>query len=113
VSNHGGRQLDGAVSPLRVLPGIVAACPDTVVMMDSGVRRGTDALKALALGARLVFVGRPFNYAAAVGGLAGAARAAYLLQQEILRDMAMLGINRLDELGPALLWPQPGQRQQA
>lgn len=113
VSNHGGRQLDGAVSPLRVLPGIVAACPDTVVMMDSGVRRGTDALKALALGARLVFVGRPFNYAAAVGGLAGAARAASLLQQEILRDMAMLGINRLDELGPALLWPQPGQRQQA
>ena len=113
VSNHGGRQLDGAVSPLRVLPGIVAACPDTVVMMDSGVRRGTDALKALALGARLVFVGRPFNYAAAVGGLAGAARAAYLLQQEILRDMAMLGINQLDELGPALLWPQPGQRQQA
>ena len=113
VSNHGGRQLDGAVSPLRVLPGIVAACPDTVVMMDSGVRRGTDALKALALGASLVFVGRPFNYAAAVGGLAGAARAAYLLQQEILRDMAMLGINRLDELGPALLWPQPGQRQQA
>ncbi|MFN5882148.1 MAG: alpha-hydroxy acid oxidase, partial [Burkholderiales bacterium] len=112
VSNHGGRQLDGAVSPLRVLPGIVAACPDTVVMMDSGVRRGTDALKALALGARLVFVGRPFNYAAAVGGLAGAARAASLLQQEILRDMAMLGINRLDELGPALLWPQPGQRQQ-
>jgi L-lactate dehydrogenase (cytochrome) len=113
VSNHGGRQLDGAVSPLRVLPGIGAGCPDTVVMMDSGVRRGTDALKALALGARLVFVGRPFNYAAAVGGLAGAARAAYLLQQEILRDMAMLGINRLDELGPALLWPQPGQRQQA
>lgn len=113
VSNHGGRQLDGAVSPLRVLPGIVAACPDTVVMMDSGVRRGTDALKALALGARLVFVGRPFNYAAAVGGLAGAARAAHLLQQEILRDMAMLGINRLDELGPALLWPQPGQRERA
>ena len=113
VSNHGGRQLDGAVSPLRVLPGIVAACPDTVVMMDSGVRRGTDVLKALALGARLVFVGRPFNYAAALGGQAGAARAAHLLGQEILRDMAMLGINRLDELGPALLWPQPGQRQQA
>jgi len=50
VSNHGGRQLDGAVSPLRVLPGIVAACPDIPVMMDSGVRRGTDVLKALALG---------------------------------------------------------------
>ena len=68
VSNHGGRQLDGAVAPLRVLPSIVAACPDLPVMMDSGVRRGTDVLKALALGARCVFVGRPFAYAAAVGG---------------------------------------------
>jgi len=105
VSNHGGRQLDGAVSPLEVLPTIVAACPEMVVMMDSGVRRGTDALMALALGARLVFAGRPFNYAAAVGGLAGANRAVHLMQQEILRGMAMLGVNRLDELGPALLWP--------
>jgi len=105
VSNHGGRQLDGAVSPLRVLPGIVAACPDIAVMMDSGVRRGTDVLMALALGAQMVFVGRPFNYAAAVGGLPGANRAVDLLQQEILRGMAMLGINRLDELSSALLWP--------
>ncbi len=68
VSNHGGRQLDGAVAPLRVLPGIVAACPDIPVMMDSGIRRGADVLKALALGAKFVFVGRPFAYAAAVGG---------------------------------------------
>ncbi len=65
VSNHGGRQLDGAVSPLRVLPEVVAACPDIPVIMDSGIRRGTDVLKALALGAKFVFVGRPFNYAAA------------------------------------------------
>jgi L-lactate dehydrogenase (cytochrome) len=64
VSNHGGRQLDGAVSPLRVLPGIVGAVGELPVMMDSGIRRGNDVLKAMALGAKFVFVGRPFNYAA-------------------------------------------------
>ncbi|MEP6942827.1 MAG: alpha-hydroxy acid oxidase [Betaproteobacteria bacterium] len=100
VSNHGGRQLDGAVSPLRVLPGIVAACPDIPVMMDCGVRRGTDVLKALALGARFVFVARPFLYAAAIGGEAGVRHGIALLQQEIRRDMAMLGITDLAELGP-------------
>jgi len=99
VSNHGGRQLDGAVSPLRVLPAIVAACPGLPVMMDSGIRRGTDVLKALALGAKFVFVGRPFAYAAAVGGAAGVDRAITLLSDEIQRDMAMLGISRLSELG--------------
>jgi len=99
VSNHGGRQLDGAVSPLRVLPAIVAACPGIPVMMDSGIRRGTDVLKALALGAKFVFVGRPFAYAAAVGGVAGVDRAITLLSDEIQRDMAMLGISRLSELG--------------
>jgi len=99
VSNHGGRQLDGAVSPLRVLPAIVAACPGLPVMMDSGIRRGTDVLKALALGAKFVFVGRPFAYAAAVGGAAGVERAITLLSDEIQRDMAMLGISRLSELG--------------
>jgi L-lactate dehydrogenase (cytochrome) len=67
VSNHGGRQLDGTVPPLRVLPGIVQACPEVPVMIDSGFRRGTDVLKAVALGAKFVFVGRPFNYAAERG----------------------------------------------
>lgn len=100
VSNHGGRQLDGAVSPLSVLPGIVAACPEIVVMMDSGLRRGTDVLKALALGARMVFIGRPFNYAASVAGDAGATRAIDLMAQELLRDIAMLGMTRLEALGP-------------
>src|SRR6185503_18190325 len=92
VSNHGGRQLDGAVSPLRMLPAVVAACPGIPVMMDSGIRRGTDVLKALALGAKFVFVGRPFGYAAAVGAVAGVNRAIGLLFDEIQRDMAMLGI---------------------
>jgi L-lactate dehydrogenase (cytochrome) len=98
VSNHGGRQLDGAVAPLRVLPGIVEACPDIPVMVDSGFRRGSDVLKALALGAKFVFVGRPFGYAAAVGGEAGVAHAIGLLQQEVWRNMAMLGITSLDQL---------------
>ena len=99
VSNHGGRQLDGAVAPLRMLPAVVAACPDIPVMIDGGVRRGTDVLKAMALGARFVFIGRPFGYAAAIGGAAGVSRAATLLSAEIKRDMAMLGISRLSELG--------------
>src|SRR3546814_561830 len=63
VSNHGGRQLDGAIAPLHVLPEIVHACPEVPVMMDSGIRRGTDVMKALALGAQFVFLGRPFGYA--------------------------------------------------
>ena len=98
VSNHGGRQLDGAISPLRVLPEIVRACPEIPVLMDSGVRRGTDVLKAVALGAKCVFVGRPFGYAAAVGGEAGAAHAIRLLSKEVSTGMAMLGITSLDQL---------------
>ena len=93
VSNHGGRQLDGTVSPLRVLPGIVQACPEVPVMIDSGFRRGTDVLKALALGARFVFVGRPFNYAAAVAGEAGVRKGISLLREEVSRNMAMLGVS--------------------
>jgi L-lactate dehydrogenase (cytochrome) len=103
VSNHGGRQLDGAVAALRVLPAIVAACPDIPVMLDGGVRRGTDVMKALALGAKFVFVGRPFGYAAALGGVAGVRHAIGLLSAEILRNMAMLGITDLRELDMARL----------
>ena len=103
VSNHGGRQLDGTVSPIRVLPEVIEAAGDLTVMMDSGVRRGTDVLKALALGAKFVFVGRPFNYAASVGGEAGVARAIELLAGEVRRNMALLGITRLSELSPAFL----------
>jgi L-lactate dehydrogenase (cytochrome) len=105
VSNHGGRQLDGAVSPLRVLEDVVAQAGDMIVMFDSGVRRGTDALKAIALGARCVFVGRPFNYAASVAGEAGVRHALQLMQDEISRDMAMLGITRLQELDRSFLMP--------
>ena len=104
VSNHGGRQLDGAVSPLRVLPEIAEAIGSSMpVILDSGIRRGSDVLKALALGADFVFVGRPFLYAAAVGGEAGVLHAAKLLQEEVQRDMALLGVSSIDQLGPEYL----------
>jgi L-lactate dehydrogenase (cytochrome) len=110
VSNHGGRQLDGAVAALRVLPGIAAACPQIPVMMDGGVRRGTDVLKALALGAKCVFIGRPFGYAAAVAGAAGVSHAIGLLSAEVDRDMAMLGSPDLQELGPGRLMRVKGHQ---
>lgn len=103
VSNHGGRQLDGTVSPLRVLPEVAAIAGPMTVMMDSGVRRGTDVLKALALGARFVFVGRPFNYAASVAGEAGVAHVFNILQGEVYRNMALLGIRSTGEMTPQLL----------
>ncbi len=103
VSNHGGRQLDSATSPLRVLPQILEQFKDGPVMLDSGVRRGGDVLKALALGARCVFLGRPFNFAAAVAGPAGVDHAISLLQQEVSRNMAMMGVTRLGQLNSECL----------
>lgn len=103
VSNHGGRQVDGAVSPLHVLPEIVEAVPDVVVMMDSGIRRGSDVIKALSLGARCVFAGRPFNYASSVAGAAGVDHAIRILQTELHRNMALLGLNRLEELDDTMV----------
>jgi L-lactate dehydrogenase (cytochrome) len=103
VSNHGGRQLDGTVAPLRVLPSIVEAAKTVPVMLDSGVRRGTDALKAIALGAKMVFAGRPFIYAAAIGGQPGVEHAIKLFSDEILRNMGMLGITSLDQMVPQRL----------
>jgi L-lactate dehydrogenase (cytochrome) len=99
VSNHGGRQLDGAVAPLRALPEVVDVAGDMTVMIDSGFRRGTDVMKALAMGARFVFIGRPFLYAAAIGGEQGVTYLIDLLTAEIDRDMALLGVKRLGELG--------------
>lgn len=98
VSNHGGRQLDGAVSPLKILPHIMDVVGGNVpVMMDGGIRRGSDVLKALALGASFVFVGRPLLYAAAVGQ-EGACHGIELLKQEIYRNMALLGVSQVDEV---------------
>lgn len=100
LSNHGGRQLDGAASPMRVLEAVVGALkPGYPVLIDSGFRRGSDVLKALALGARMVLVGRPFNYAAAVAGEAGVTHAIGLLRDEVDRNLAMLGVTACAELG--------------
>ncbi|MDR5903822.1 alpha-hydroxy acid oxidase [Franzmannia qiaohouensis] len=99
LSNHGGRQLDGSVSPLQVLPRVVADVPDIPIMIDSGFRRGSDVIKALALGASFVFLGRPFNYAAACAGEAGVRHAATLLADEVRRDMALLGVTEIAALG--------------
>ena len=98
VSNHGGRQLDGARAPLRALPAVAAQAGGMAVMMDGGIRRGTDVLKALALGAQFVFVGRPFLYAAAIAGEAGVRHGIRLLTEEIERDMALLGITALSQM---------------
>jgi L-lactate dehydrogenase (cytochrome) len=103
VSNHGGRQLDYTLSGLRTLPEIAAEANGMTVMLDGGIRRGTDVLKALALGAQFVFVGRPFLFAAVAGGEAGVQRALTLLSDEIDRDMALLGIRSIGEVSPELV----------
>ena len=100
VSSHGGRQLDASIAPLHALPAIVRAKGAMKVMIDSGIRRGNDVLKAIALGADFVFIGRPFIYAASVGGQAGVAHAIRLLAHEIQQDMALIGVSSLRELGP-------------
>ena len=107
LSTHGGRQLDYDVPPLEVLPEIAAEKGGMTIIIDSGIRRGTDVLKALALGADFVFLGRPFLFAAAIGGTPGVMHAARILKEEIERDMALIGVNRLSDLGPDRLRRMP------
>ena len=104
VSNHGGRQLDYSIATLDALPEVVqAVAADVPVMVDGGVRRGTDVLKALCLGARSVLIGRPYLWALAVDGYAGVARALELMREEIAVSMMLLGVKSLSELGEGLL----------
>lgn len=98
LSSHGGRQLDYVMAPLNALAHIRQSIPDFPIMIDGGIRRGSDVLKALALGANAVFVGRPFLYAAAVGSSAAVCHATNLLREEIHRNMALLGLNTLPEI---------------
>lgn len=98
VSNHGGRQLDGTIAAIDALPPIVAAGGDMKILFDGGVRRGGDIAKALALGADMVFVGRPFLYALSAYGRPGVAHAIQLIQAELMRAMAMLGCASIDQL---------------
>lgn len=100
LSNHGGRQLDHAISPMRALPAALAEAGDMPVMLDSGFRRGTDILKAFGLGARFVFIGRPMNYASALGGEAGVDHAIELMRSQLRADLGMLGLLSMAEMGP-------------
>ncbi|RTL61225.1 MAG: alpha-hydroxy-acid oxidizing protein [Hyphomicrobiales bacterium] len=108
VSNHGGRQLDKSPGPIEVLPAIVAAAGEKLtVMYDSGIRRGSDIVAALCLGAKFVFVGRATLYGAAAAGIPGAARALDIFRDEIDRTMAQIGAPDIRSLGPQhLFWEQ-------
>jgi isopentenyl diphosphate isomerase/L-lactate dehydrogenase-like FMN-dependent dehydrogenase len=99
VSNHGGRMLDSSLAPIDVLPSMVDAVGKKLtVMMDSGVRRGADVVKALALGAQAVLIGRATLYGTAAAGEAGATRAIDILREETDRIMALIGANNVTEL---------------
>ena len=106
VSNHGGRQLDGALPTLEALPGIVSAVGNRiVVLLDGGVRRGVDILKARALGAQAVLTGRATLYGAMAGGEPGALRALEILATELERAMKLCGVRTIGEISPALIYP--------
>jgi len=104
VSNHGARQLDTAPATLDALPGVAEAVDGRVeVLLDGGVRRGTDVLKALALGARAVLVGRPVLWGLAVDGEAGVRHALHLLHEELDLALALAGCPSVDAVGPDLV----------
>ena len=108
ISNHGGRYLDSAPAPLELLPEIRAAVGERLnLIIDSGARRGSDIVKALALGADMVMSGRPTLYGSAVAGEAGSYRALKILHTEFDRVMAQLGLNSVDEIGPEIFWNPP------
>ncbi|MDH4001029.1 MAG: L-lactate dehydrogenase [Xanthomonadales bacterium] len=99
VSNHGGRQLEGVASSISMLPEVVAAVGDRAeVLMDGGVRNGTDVVRALASGAKAVMIGRPWVYAMAACGETGVARLLSVFQQEMARSMALMGVTRVGQL---------------
>ncbi|MDB5596615.1 MAG: mdlB [Hyphomicrobiales bacterium] len=105
VSNHGGRNMDSAPSTLDVLPGIVAAVGDrTTVLVDSGVRRGSDIVKCLALGAHAVLTGRATLYGIGAGGEAGATKALAILKDEMRRTMAYIGKQRVGDISDDDIW---------
>jgi (S)-mandelate dehydrogenase len=107
VSNHGGRQLDGGVATLKALPAIAAAVGDRVeILLDGGVRRGSDIAKALALGADGVLIGRPVLYGVCAAGERGVIRALDILRDEFVRTLQLCGVARVGDIGPSLLWPQ-------
>jgi 4-hydroxymandelate oxidase len=121
VSNHGGRNLDTIIPTIEALPEIAGQVGGRVpVLADGGIRRGTDALKALARGANAVLIGRPYVYALAVAGADGVARCLSLLIEELRLAMALVGAGSLQDLNrevewpaPAACWSSPGPRPRA
>jgi L-lactate dehydrogenase (cytochrome) len=104
ISNHGGRQLDGSRAPFDALREIVDAVGGEIeVICDGGVRRGTHVVKAMAAGASCASGGRMYLYALAAAGQAGVERALDILQDEIIRDMKLMGVTRVDQLGRDML----------
>lgn len=109
VSNHGGRQLDGSVTGIEALPEVVEAVAGRApVLVDGGIRRGTDVLKALALGASATLIGRPALWALAADGAAGVERALGLLREELRMAMALSGCHSVGDITPALVKLAPG-----
>jgi len=120
ISNHGGRNLDSAPGTLDVLPGIVEAVGGkTTIIVDSGVRRGGDIIKCLALGADAVLTGRATLYGVAAGGEAGAEKALAILKDEMRRTMAYVGCRRPSDVDGDVLFrpyqsaPAPVEREPA
>jgi lactate 2-monooxygenase len=108
VSNHGGRQVDGAIAALDALPAIAQAVGSKLtVLFDSGVRAGADMIKALALGAQAVLIGRPYVYGLALGGEAGVRHVLRALRNDFELTMRLAGLARLSELGPDCLQRRP------
>ena len=108
VSNHGGRYLDSAPAPLQLVPEFRRAVGDRLkIIIDSGARRGSDLVKAMAVGADMVMSGRPTLFGSAAGGEAGAYRALEIFQTEMDRIMAQLGLCSVDEITPHIFWNPP------
>jgi len=99
VSNHGARQLDGVAPTIRVLPEVVQAVKGkTEILLDGGIRRGSDIVKALCMGARAVLIGRAYAYGLGAGGQAGVARALGILEADVIRTMKLLGVGAIKDL---------------
>ena len=104
VSNHGGRQLDGARSPFDQISEVTDAVGDELdVILDGGIRRGSHVLKALASGAKACSGGRMYLYALAAGGQEGVRKALSIMREEIIRDMKLMGISTINELNGSML----------
>jgi isopentenyl diphosphate isomerase/L-lactate dehydrogenase-like FMN-dependent dehydrogenase len=107
VSNHGGRQVDGAIATLDALPGIVEEAGDVPILLDSGVRTGADAVKAIALGARAVLLGRPYVWGLGIGGEEGVRHVLRSFLAELELTMALSGLTKLSEIDRTILEPAP------